>query len=79
MYIVYIPYWVLTAQVISESLGNVAKLIGMTVCHAFLFCRDTISHAFEGTQRGAILTTHYMDEADALCSKVAIMVSGKLK
>jgi len=43
------------------------------------FMWDTISQAFEGTNRGAILTTHYMDEADALCSKVAIMVGGKIK
>jgi len=43
------------------------------------FMWDTIGKAFEGTNRGAILTTHYMDEADALCSKIAIMVMGKLK
>nr|CAB3219613.1 ATP-binding cassette sub-family A member 5-like [Phallusia mammillata] len=43
------------------------------------FMWDTISTAFEGTSRGAILTTHYMEEADALCSRVAIMVLGNLK
>ncbi|CAK8683815.1 unnamed protein product [Clavelina lepadiformis] len=43
------------------------------------FMWDTISSAFEGTTRGCILTTHYMDEADALCSRVAIMVLGRLK
>ncbi|KAM9329474.1 ATP-binding cassette sub-family A member 10-like [Gastrophryne carolinensis] len=30
-------------------------------------------------QRGAILTTHYMEEAEAVCDRVAIMVSGKLR
>lgn len=43
------------------------------------FLWDTISSCFEGTERGAILTTHYMEEADALCSRVAIMVNGKLQ
>ncbi|XP_071105754.1 cholesterol transporter ABCA5-like isoform X1 [Haliotis cracherodii] len=43
------------------------------------FLWDTISGSFEGTKRGAILTTHYMEEADALCSRVAIMVNGKIE
>eukprot|EP00794_Sanderia_malayensis_P009397 gene9396-10385_t len=30
-------------------------------------------------QRGAILTTHSMEEADALCSRVGIVVKGQLK
>lgn len=50
-------------------------LYNIIECHF----RDTICKAFEGSNRGAILTTHYMDEADALCSKVGIMVKGKLK
>ncbi len=29
--------------------------------------------------RGAILTTHSMEEADALCSRVGIMVKGELR
>ncbi len=41
--------------------------------------RDTISSCFVGSDRGAILTTHYMEEADALCSRVAIMVNGSMK
>lgn len=32
-----------------------------------------------GAGRGAILTTHSMEEADALCSRVAIMVRGELR
>ena len=41
--------------------------------------RDVISSSFEGQDRGAILTTHYMEEADALCSRVAIMVNGQME
>ena len=33
---------------------------------------------FQG-DRGAILTTHSMEEADALCSRVGIMVKGELR
>lgn len=36
------------------------------------------SASFQGT-RGAILTTHSMEEADALCSRVGIMVKGELR
>uniref|UniRef100_A0A8B9RD10 Cholesterol transporter ABCA5 n=1 Tax=Astyanax mexicanus TaxID=7994 RepID=A0A8B9RD10_ASTMX len=35
--------------------------------------------AFKNKQRGAILTTHYMEEAEAVCDRVAIMVSGQLR
>lgn len=34
--------------------------------------------SFQGS-RGAILTTHSMEEADALCSRVGIMVKGELR
>ncbi|KAL8586837.1 hypothetical protein ACOMHN_052713 [Nucella lapillus] len=43
------------------------------------FLWDTISSSFEGQERGAILTTHYMEEADALCTRVGIMINGQLK
>lgn len=42
------------------------------------FLWDTILGSFQGT-RGAILTTHSMEEADALCSRVGIMVKGELR
>ncbi|XP_069698967.1 cholesterol transporter ABCA5-like isoform X2 [Periplaneta americana] len=42
------------------------------------FLWDTILASFQGT-RGAILTTHSMEEADALCSRVGIMVKGELR
>ncbi|XP_071448970.1 cholesterol transporter ABCA5-like [Hetaerina americana] len=42
------------------------------------FLWDTILASFQGT-RGAILTTHSMEEADALCSRVGIMVQGELR
>ncbi|KAM4032432.1 ABC-type organic anion transporter ABCA8-like [Anomaloglossus baeobatrachus] len=35
--------------------------------------------AFRNKERGAILTTHYMEEAETVCDRVAIMVSGKLR
>ncbi|KAK6171363.1 hypothetical protein SNE40_019569 [Patella caerulea] len=43
------------------------------------FLWDTISASFSSTEKGAILTTHYMEEADALCNRLAIMVNGKLE
>ena len=42
------------------------------------FLWNTISASFKG-QRGAILTTHSMEEADALCSRVGIMVKGEMR
>lgn len=38
-----------------------------------------IRAAFKNKERGAILTTHYMEEAEAVCDRVAIMVAGKLR
>lgn len=42
------------------------------------FLWDTILASFQGG-RGAVLTTHSMEEADALCSRVGIMVKGELR
>uniref|UniRef100_A0A6P7HF40 ABC transporter A family member 1-like n=1 Tax=Diabrotica virgifera virgifera TaxID=50390 RepID=A0A6P7HF40_DIAVI len=42
------------------------------------FLWDTILTNFRGS-RGAILTTHSMEEADALCSRIGIMVKGELR
>ncbi|KAH0629332.1 hypothetical protein JD844_011317 [Phrynosoma platyrhinos] len=38
-----------------------------------------IRAAFKSKQRAAILTTHYMAEAEAICDRVAILVSGNLR
>uniref|UniRef100_A0A8C1XB31 ATP binding cassette subfamily A member 5 n=1 Tax=Cyprinus carpio TaxID=7962 RepID=A0A8C1XB31_CYPCA len=38
-----------------------------------------IRAAFKNKQRGALFTTHYMEEAEAVCDRVAIMVSGQLR
>ncbi|KAG9465986.1 hypothetical protein GDO78_017388, partial [Eleutherodactylus coqui] len=38
-----------------------------------------IRAAFNNKDRGAILTTHYMQEAEAVCDRVAIMIAGKLR
>jgi len=43
------------------------------------FLWDTIRASFNGHQRSAILTTHYMEEADALCNRIGIMVNGALE
>lgn len=42
------------------------------------FLWNTISRNVHGN-RGAVLTTHSMEEADALCSRVGIMVKGQLR
>ncbi|KAB1265912.1 ATP-binding cassette sub-family A member 5 [Camelus dromedarius] len=38
-----------------------------------------IRTAFKNRKRAAILTTHYMEEAEAVCDRVAVMVSGQLR
>ncbi|NXN18950.1 ABCAA protein, partial [Indicator maculatus] len=38
-----------------------------------------IRAALRSKEAGAILTTHYMEEAEAVCDRVAIMVSGQLR
>uniref|UniRef100_A0A5F8G6Z3 ABC transporter domain-containing protein n=1 Tax=Monodelphis domestica TaxID=13616 RepID=A0A5F8G6Z3_MONDO len=40
---------------------------------------QAIRAIFKDKERGAILTTHYMAEAEAVCDRVAIMVSGELR
>ncbi|XP_028617115.1 ATP-binding cassette sub-family A member 8-A-like [Grammomys surdaster] len=40
---------------------------------------QAIQATFANTERGALLTTHYMAEAEAVCDRVAIMVSGRLR
>lgn len=44
-----------------------------------MFCRRAIRAAFKNKERAAILTTHYMEEADAVCDRVAILVAGQLR
>uniref|UniRef100_A0A8D0F4N1 ABC transporter domain-containing protein n=1 Tax=Strix occidentalis caurina TaxID=311401 RepID=A0A8D0F4N1_STROC len=39
----------------------------------------TIRAALKTKETGALLTTHYMEEAEAVCDRVAIMVSGQLR
>ncbi|XP_051851188.1 ATP-binding cassette sub-family A member 9-like [Antechinus flavipes] len=40
---------------------------------------QAIRATFKNKENGAILTTHYMSEAEAVCDRVAIMVSGQLR
>lgn len=46
----------------------------------FLACfRQMIQAAIKNTEKGAILITHYLAEAEAVCDRVAILVSGRLR
>ncbi|XP_040186968.1 ATP-binding cassette sub-family A member 5 [Rana temporaria] len=38
-----------------------------------------IRSAFRGKEQAAVLTTHIMEEAEAVCDRVAVMVSGQLR
>ncbi|XP_068119418.1 cholesterol transporter ABCA5 isoform X2 [Hyperolius riggenbachi] len=38
-----------------------------------------IRSTFKGKDQAAVLTTHFMEEAEAVCDRVAIMVSGQLR
>ncbi|XP_075415798.1 ATP-binding cassette sub-family A member 10 [Tenrec ecaudatus] len=40
---------------------------------------QAIRSTVRNTERGALLSTHYMAEAEAVCDRVAIMVSGRLR
>lgn len=40
---------------------------------------EAIRATIRNSKRGALLTTHYMAEAEAVCDRVAIMVSGRLR
>lgn len=40
---------------------------------------DAINQCFKDSHQGAILTTHYMEEADALCHRIGIMINGQLE
>ncbi|KAM6163533.1 ATP-binding cassette sub-family A member 6 [Rhynchocyon petersi] len=40
---------------------------------------QTIQATIKNTNKGALLITHYLAEAEALCDRVAIMVSGRLR
>uniref|UniRef100_A0A673V7P4 ATP binding cassette subfamily A member 6 n=1 Tax=Suricata suricatta TaxID=37032 RepID=A0A673V7P4_SURSU len=40
---------------------------------------QTIQAAIRNTEKGALLTTHYLAEAEAICDRIAIMVSGRLR
>jgi len=44
------------------------------------FLWDTVLAVFNGSSRRCcLLTTHHMEEADVLCSTVAIMVNAQIK
>lgn len=45
----------------------------------YLIFRQAIQAAVKYTERGALLSTHYMAEAEAVCDHVAIVASGRLR
>lgn len=61
----------LTANFMYDQLIRLIDLVSLY--------RRAIRAAFKNRQRGAVLTTHYMEEAEAVCDRVAIMVSGQLR
>ncbi|KAM4034616.1 cholesterol transporter ABCA5 [Anomaloglossus baeobatrachus] len=40
---------------------------------------QVIRSTFKGKEQAAVITTHFMEEAEAVCDRVAIMVSGELR
>ncbi|CAG2115476.1 unnamed protein product [Medioppia subpectinata] len=53
---------------------------GMSKSKSKRFLWQTILSAFErNTNRSAVLTTHSMEEADALCTRLAIMIKGVMR
>ena len=45
---------------------------------SFVFCRRAIRTAFKNRKRAAILTTHYMEEAEELSDRIGVMRDGHL-
>lgn len=45
----------------------------------FCVLRKMIRAALKTKETGTILTTHYMEEAEAVCDRVAILVAGQLR
>lgn len=48
-------------------------------CWFWAHFRQMIQTAIKNTEKGALLTTHYLAEAEAICDRIAIMVSGRLR
>jgi ABC-type multidrug transport system, ATPase component len=48
-------------------------------CRAIDSIEEVVCFILLQGSRGALLTTHSMEEADALCSRVGIMVQGQLR
>lgn len=61
------------------NIGNFSLTFKYFSSFYFLFCRRAIRTAFKNKKRAAILTTHYMEEAEAVCDRVAIMIAGQLR
>ncbi|XP_008584840.1 PREDICTED: ATP-binding cassette sub-family A member 5-like [Galeopterus variegatus] len=66
------------STIINILIGDVEPTSGQIPCIIDIMQR-AIQTAFKNKKRAAILTTHYMEEAEAVCDRVAIMVSGQLR
>ena len=66
-----------TRRCISASLQRLSLTAGSLLCLASVYRWDFISHTMRG--RSVILTTHSMEEAEALCQRIAIMVGGSMR
>ncbi|ETE58606.1 ATP-binding cassette sub-family A member 5 [Ophiophagus hannah] len=63
------------STIISMIMGDVDPTAGQLNG----FFRRAIHTMLQNKDKGAILTTHHMEEAEAVCDRVAIMVSGQLR
>lgn len=62
-----------------HTVGSAVEQLWRRLTCVSSLCRRAIRAAFKNRQRGAVLTTHYMEEAEAVCDRVAILVSGELR
>ena len=63
----------------SVFFGKSLYLICIKLYNYEFFKRNVITKAFENSEKSGILTTHSMEEAEALCQRIGIMVKGELK
>lgn len=57
----------------------VLHLVILNAVNFFAHFRQAIQAVVKNTERGVLLTTHNLAEAEALCDRVAILVSGRLR
>lgn len=60
-----------------EGLWSFLRLLKLP--QPFVVNRRAIHTMLQEKDEGVILTTHHMEEAEVLCDRIAIMVSGQLR